>query len=111
MRAWMDDTVEVEIEIVHLFSVGVGLSGVDGILNAIDDIALLDDTIDNLGILLGKPSEERWNTHDDYDAESGELYRKGEVTTTACSQVRVDLESYSLTLGTPEVKSLVRQKE
>jgi hypothetical protein len=64
MRTRMHDSIEVEIQIVHLFAIWVGLSGVNGDGDAINFLGLfLNYGVYDLGILLGKPAEERWNTH------------------------------------------------
>jgi len=64
MRARMYDAVEVKVKIVHLLAIWIGLRSVNGILHAIDLVGLLlNHGRDNLGILLGKPSEKSWDTH------------------------------------------------
>lgn len=60
----MNDAVEVEIKVVHLFAVWICSRGVDRILAAIHLVGLLlDHGGDNLRVLFMEPSEERWNTH------------------------------------------------
>lgn len=60
----MDDTVHVEVEVVHLFAIWIRSADVDWNLNSIDLLRLLlDDTRDDFGVFLREPSEKSWNTH------------------------------------------------
>lgn len=65
MSTWVNDTVHIQVQIVHLISIGVGTRGVHGNLFAVDFLRkLLDNGGDDLRILVGEPSEKRWDTHD-----------------------------------------------
>lgn len=65
MRARMNDTVHVEVKVVKLFAIWVWPSCIDGNRRSIfeRDGLILNHWRDDLGILVGKPSESRRNTH------------------------------------------------
>lgn len=64
MRTWMYDTVEVEVQIIRLFAIGVRLGCVDRDFLTVNFVGLLfDNGRDDLRVLLLKPSEKGWDTH------------------------------------------------
>ena len=59
MRARMDNTIHVEIQIIKLFIIGIWSSGVDGNSNSIDlSWMFFDYRGDNFGIFLAEPTEQ-----------------------------------------------------
>lgn len=63
----MDNTIHINVEIVHLETRGVGPSGIeghtDGALVVNERDAFLEDILDDFGILLREPAVEGGNTH------------------------------------------------
>lgn len=60
----MDNPIHVEVEVVELDGVGIGLAGVDGDRDPVDDDGLLLDDVDHdHRVLLGQPSVERGHAH------------------------------------------------
>lgn len=60
----MDDPIHVEVEVVELDAVGIGLAGVDGDRDPVDDDGLLLDDVDHdHRVLLGQPPVERRHSH------------------------------------------------
>lgn len=47
VEAWMDDAVHVQIEVVKLHAIGVGLRRVHWYFNAIDNLGMLLNAIDD----------------------------------------------------------------
>ena len=63
MRAWMHNIIHVQIEIVEFFSIWIRLREIHrNCLSMYVLRALFDDRGDDLGILLGKPSEQCGDT-------------------------------------------------
>ena len=65
MRTGVYYAVEVEIQVVHLFPVGICLCSINRILLAINLVGLLlDHRRDDLRVLFREPSEKSWDAHD-----------------------------------------------
>ena len=66
MRARMNNAIEVKVEIVHFFTVGIWFGRIYWILMAVRFVGLLlYHGGDDLWVLFVEPSKERRNTHGD----------------------------------------------
>ena len=74
----MDDSIKVEIEIVHFLAIRIRLCCINGVLDAIDFVWLFfNNRRYDLRVFLGEPSKKRWNTHDEPDLCRDEDISKG----------------------------------